>query len=112
MTPKFRIYDKDTASYIPQSSSRFLISSSGRLYDAIKFEWHEIGVRYVVEMATGEHDMNGVEIYQGDVGQLGKFLGTVEYEHGCFSLSGIAISFRIERLKIIGTIHDEKYKNL
>ena len=125
MTPKFRIYDKDTSSYIQQSSSRFLISSSGRLYDAIKFEWHDIGDRYVVEMQLNWASEDVVLVYDGDVlsctnpndGEVyitsfgSRPIDGIYFNNNApsFELSLYGYSFPSD-IKIIGTIHDEKYK--
>ena len=55
---------------------------------------------------TGVIDKNGIEIYEGDISRVGKYIGVVGFSYGCYNISGWAISFRIEKTEVIGNIHD------
>lgn len=129
MTPKFRIYDKEVGYYV--SNTRFLLSMDGQLLDTYDTTWHEVGERYVVEFETGKEDKIGIDIYEGDVCETifynhssknSIFNQAVCFSNGSFNVKSDTIEFLDTRkyvplswcdeIKIIGTIHDEKYKGL
>ena len=125
MTPKFRIYDKEEEKYI--NSPRFLLSEDGRLLETFNATWHEVGERYVVEFELLWASSDGTFIHEGDVvsgtnPNDGELYITSFYID---PVSGVRfdnheLSFELSlyeystptNIKIIGTIHDEKYKNL
>lgn len=127
MTPKFRIYDKQEKEYIQDSYYRWMVSRKGRLYNSENDEWHETGARYLVEMELDWTSEDGVCIYQGDILSCTNpndgdvyitSFGLLPIDGVCFN--NHALSFELSlygyslpnNIKIIGTIHDEKYKNL
>ena len=125
MTPKFRIYDKEVGYYV--SNTRFLLSMDGRLLDTYDTTWHEVGERYVVEMATDVFDLSGNQAYQGDViscinpndGEVyTTSFGVNDITGIYFNNSELSSELSLyeycmpNNIIIIGTIHDEKYKGL
>ena len=129
MTPKFRIYDNEEEKYI--NSPRFLLSEDGRLLETFNATWHEIGERYVVEFYSGKEDKLGIDICECDVCETvfynhssknSKLNQAVCFSDGSFNVKSDDIEFLDTRrhvplswcdeIKIIGTIHDEKYKGL
>ena len=125
MTPKFRIYDKEVGYYV--SNTRFLLSMDGQLLDTYDTTWYEVGERYVVEFELLWASSDGTFIHEGDVisctnpndGELYITSFYIDPVSGVrfdnhelsFELSLYEYSTPIN-IKIIGTIHDEKYKNL
>ena len=125
MTPKFRIYDKEVGYYV--SNTRFLLTMDGQLLDTYDTTWHEVGERYVVEFELLWASSDGTFIHEGDVisgtnpndGELYITSFYIDPVSGVrfdnhelsFELSLYEYSTPIN-IKIIGTIHDEKYKGL
>ena len=125
MTPKFRIYDKEVGYYV--SNTRFLLSMDGQLLDTHDTTWNEVGERYVVEFELLWASSDGTFIHEGDV-----ISGTNPNDGELYitsfyidPVSGVRfdnheLSFELSlyeysapnNIKIIGTIHDEKYKGL
>jgi len=111
MTPKFRIYDSEAGYYV--TSTRFLLSMEGQLLDTYDTTWHNTGERYEIEMlvATDPYDRF---IFEGDIvsGAYGYGYPNPEVVRVREFMYAVTECLVDENLKIIGTIHDEKYKNL
>lgn len=119
MTTKFRIYDKEENEYMQEPDYRWMLSRNGKLYNSEEDKWREVGERYVVEFQTGVTCVKGDYIYEGDVSEC-YFYGVpyseidyVIFDEDQFKLKRNDIYLSCaESNKIIGTIHDEKYKGL
>ena len=127
MTPKFRIYDKEECEYVREPCYRWMLSRNGKLYNSESDKWYEVGERYEVEFELPWASSDGTFIHEGDI-----ISGTNPNDGEVYissfyidPVSGVrfnnhALSFELSlyeystptNIKIIGTIHDEKYKGL
>ena len=126
MTPKFRIYDKLQRRYCEEDAP-LMLCIDGCIFDRANEDWYEVGERYVVEFELLWASSDGTFIYEGDV-----ISGTNPNDGEVYissfyinPVSGVrfsnhALSFELSlyeystptNIKIVGTIHDEKYKGL
>ena len=126
MTPKFRIYDKLQRRYCEEDAP-LMLCMDGCIFDRANEDWYDIGERYVAEFELVWASSDGIFIYEGDV-----ISGTNPNDGEVYissfyinPVSGIrfnnhALGFELSlydysapnNIKIIGTIHDEKYKGL
>ena len=126
MTPKFRIYDKLQRRYCEEDAP-LMLCMDGCIFDRANEDWYEVGERYVVEFELSWASSDGTFIHEGDV-----ISGTNPNDGEVYissfyinPVSGIrfnnhALGFELSlydysapnNIKIIGTIHDEKYKGL
>ena len=67
MIPKFRCYVKETESYRDVSSINFLTKEVNVIYPFSGLNWAYSLDDVILEQSTGLFDMNGVEIFEGDV---------------------------------------------
>ena len=112
MTPKFRIYDKEEERYCEEDAP-LMLCMDGMIYDIASENWFSAEERYLVELEIGQ-DPFGRELFEGDMvsGSYGygfpkpESIKIREFMH---AVTECAVD---ENLKIIGTIHDEKYKGL
>lgn len=139
MTPKFRIYDKEEEKYCEEDAP-LMLCMDGCVFDRANEDWFEVGERYIVEFQTGNSDGNSVPISSGDVLEVilnddeeTKFTCPVIYgnngkivnkkyltQYPCsftifndeFYKQESLLGYSNHEYKIIGTIHDEKYKGL
>ena len=126
MTPKFRIYDKLQRRYCEEDAP-LMLCMDGCIFDRANEDWYEVGERYVVEFELPWASSDGTFIHEGDVisctnpndGELYITSFYIDPVSGVrfdnrelsFELSLYEYSTPIN-IKIIGTIHDEKYKGL
>lgn len=126
MTQKFRIYDKLQRRYCEEDAP-LMLCMDGCIFDRANEDWYEVGERYVVEFELPWDSSDGTFIHEGDV-----ISGTNPNDGELYitsfyidPVSGVRfdnheLSFELSlyeystptNIKIIGTIHDEKYKNL
>lgn len=112
MIPKFRIYDKQEEKYCEEDAP-LMLCMDGCIYDRANKNWYDIGERYVVEFEIVQ-DPFGRELFEGDVvsGTYGYGFPdpeSIKIREFMYAVTECTVD---EDLKIIGTIHDEKYKNL
>ena len=126
MTPKFRIYDKLLKMYCEEDAP-LMLCMDGCIFDRDNEDWYEVGERYVVEFELLWASSDGTFIHEGDVisgtnpndGELYITSFYIDPVSGVrfdnhelsFELSLYEYSTPIN-IKIIGNIHDEKYKGL
>ena len=126
MRPKFRIYDKLQKKYCEEDGI-LMLCKDGCIFDRANEDWYEVGERYIVELQLNWETEDGIFIHEGDVLSCtnpndGEVFVTSFYIH---QVSGVrfnnrGLSFELSlyeyatprNIRIIGTIHDEKYKNL
>lgn len=126
MIQKFRIYDKQEEKYCEEEAP-LMLCIDGCIYDRANENWYDIGERYIVEFQLNWKTEDGDFIHEGDV------LSCTNPNDGAvyvtsFTVTGVdkigfnnrALSFELAlyeyltptNIKIIGTIHYEKYKNI
>ena len=112
MTPKFRIYDNREEKYCEEDAP-LMLCMDGCIFDRANEDWYEVGERYVVELGIGQ-DPFGRELFEGDVvyGSYGYGFPSpesIKIREFMYAVTECTVD---ENFIIIGTIHDEKYKNL
>ena len=112
MTPKFRIYDNREEKYCEEDAP-LMLCMDGCIFDRANEDWYEVGERYLVEFMV-TRDSFGVEYFEGDVVEAGYGYGypnpeVIKVREFMYALTECTVD---EGIKIIGTIHDEKYKGL
>ena len=117
MKREYRIFDKVEKMYCEEPDFRWMLSRKGKLYNSENDEWHDLGERYIVEFATGLHDKNEKEIYDGDrcktyqIG-IGNLIQTVSFDNGSFILQHEyqipteLRGFKQDFIEVIGNIHE------
>ena len=112
MTPKFRIYDNREEKYCEEDAP-LMLCMDGCIFDRANEDWYEVGDRYVVELEIGQ-DQFGRELFEGDVVSSSYGYGfpnpeSIKIKEFMYAVTECTVD---ENFIIIGTIHDEKYKNL
>ena len=113
MTPKFRIYDKQEERYCEDHDSNWLLSMNGMIYNRKIDEWYNWIGRFEVEFMVAE-STTGSRLYEGDVVVASYGYGypnpeVIQMDKFMYSFTECLIS---DDIRIIGTLHDEKYKGL
>ena len=126
MTPKFRIYDKQEEKYCEEDAP-LMLCMDGFIFDRADEDWYTVGERYIVEFQLNWKTEDGYSIHEGDILSCTNPNDGEEYitSFGVNDIGGIyfndsELSFELSMyeyltpnsIKIIGTIHDEKYKIL
>lgn len=89
--PLYRIWDIEALTFIPQDNYKWYVGMEGfvRNRDGFVSQAH-----FIIQRCTGETDVNGKYIYEGDIIQYGSmFCGydkaVIEFDKGQFKLNSI-----------------------
>ena len=113
---KFRIWDKEQKKMLkPQweddddrgieGKARIHINAEGKIYFTLTGYVDDDGWPYEVDcdimQYTGLKDMNGTEIYEGDIVRFGKEIGFIgELQHGCYTFNRKETYWKCEPLPL------------
>ena len=119
MIPKFRAWDKETQTMLDvpliDFKKRILIGEHWEFGETNFINFDEIELM----QSTGMKDLNGIEIFEGDILKSNKYITSVFYERGAYrvkfcrtpntTVTMDVVSF-IEKYKtkIIGNIYENK----
>ena len=100
---KYRIWDKAEKWY----NKSLIITQQGKVYSVMFNQLVEVEQNYIIEQYTGINDVDGNEIYEGDIVDT-------KSKHGIVNIDDLHLFFywfmegvyQDDKIKIIGNIHD------